>query len=123
MRPLGLILAILAGSLIVSYPVYALATAFSNSNTPQDIFILTIVLAGAAVIVGMFEEYSAGVDVEDVQKSIDRSSRVIVAAMAQTSDRSLSPAPGALKCASCSAVAPPGSRFCTVCGGSVSAVR
>jgi len=92
MRPLGLILAILSASLIASYPEYAVATVFSNTNTASQILDLAIILALLAVIIGVAEEYYAGADLDDLEKFIQGASWAVVAGMRETSGRSGPPA-------------------------------
>jgi len=121
MRPLGLILAVLSAALVVSYPEYALAAAFSNSNVPGDILLLAILLAVLAVLVGIAEEYYAGADVDDVGKFIQGLSLATIAAARETRGGPLSPPSAVPTCRSCGAVVSTDARFCSGCGRPVSA--
>jgi hypothetical protein len=70
MRPVGIILAILAGSLIVSYSGLYLFYASQSQNLPYEIIVLAVGLGILAVIAGGIEEYAAGDDVDRLVEAV-----------------------------------------------------
>ncbi len=121
-RPLGIVLAIASGTLILSYPFFDFGYSQVSSELPSEMLIIAGALMVVAIIVAAFESWDQNDDADRLANATEESARAIsrvadTILIATRSPASVPPSPLLAPPPEPSATpSPTGERFCPWCG-------